>query len=76
MMRNGGLCTDLLGFVLQLRNPPKNLNGETFDDSCVTSHRLKWDPLPTNEIDRITQDVVKGEGGKYEDFDLSSGVAT
>jgi hypothetical protein len=40
---------------------------------CATSHRLKWDPFPPNEVSGIAQYVRKGErrkegrmGGKKE----------
>jgi hypothetical protein len=31
------------------------------DEGCATSCRLKWDPIPPNEVGRITQHVRKGE---------------
>ena len=32
-----------------------------FDEGWVTSHRYKWCPLPTNDVDRITQHIREGE---------------
>ena len=31
-------------------------------EGCATHHRLKWDPLPPNEIDRIPQHLTEKEG--------------
>ena len=33
---------------------------------CATSHCLKWGPFPPDEVDRIAQNVRKGEGRKEE----------
>ena len=35
------------------------------DESCMTSHCLKWGPLPAND-GRITQHVREGEERKEE----------
>ena len=43
-----------LAFDLQLRKRLENLTYVTFD---ATSYRLKWGPLPPNEIGRIAQHV-------------------
>jgi hypothetical protein len=51
-------------FGLQLRKTPENLSWETVDGGCVTSHRLKWDPFPSNDVGRVAQHVRKGEGRK------------
>ena len=48
-------CTDLLAFTSQMRKTPKN-----FHEGCMTSHRLKWGPLPSNEVGVIAQYVRKG----------------
>ena len=34
------------------------------EEGYVTSHRLKWRPLPPNEFGRTAQHVRKGEGRK------------
>ena len=34
------------------------------DEGCSTIHRLKWGPLPPNEVDMIAQQVEEGEGRK------------
>ena len=57
------LCTDLLVFTLQLRNTPENL-ARPSDEDCAISHRLKWAPLPLNEVGRTAQHVTEGEGRK------------
>ena len=57
MRRYRGLCTDLLGFALQPRRTPEKLSKETVNKGCATSHRLKWGPLPPNEVGRIAQHV-------------------
>ena len=55
-----GLCTDLLTFltVAEISRIPQ----ETVNEGCVISHRLKWDPLPLNEVGRIAQNFRKGKG--------------
>ena len=42
-------------------NPGKSQLG---DEGCATSHRLKWDTLPQNEVGRIAQLVRKSEERK------------
>ena len=32
------------------------------DKGCAISHRLKWGPLPPNEVGSIAQHVRNGEG--------------
>jgi hypothetical protein len=60
-----GLCTDLLAIALQPRKTPENLSLETvWWRGCATSHRLKWDTFPPNEVGRIAQHVRNGEGRK------------
>ena len=41
----------------------ENLSWETVDEGCVTSHRLKWSPLPTNNF-------CRDKKGKNEDGEL------
>ena len=53
------LYTDLLAFTLQLKNTSTK---RPSDEGCVTSHSLKWGPLPPNEVGRITQHIREGEG--------------
>jgi hypothetical protein len=60
-----GLCTDLLAFALQLWNTLEILSYDSVDEGCATSHRLKWVPLPPNEVGRIT----KQSGGEKEGKD-------
>ena len=55
MRGNRGLCTDLLAFALQLRKTPENLR--LSDEDRVTSHRIRWDPLPPNDVGVITERV-------------------
>ena len=54
------LCTDLV-FILRLNKTLENLNKETVDEGCASSHRLKWGPFPPNEVDRIAQPAREGE---------------
>ena len=49
-MTHEGLWTDLLAFTLRLRKITESNRKET-------SHRLKWDPLPPNEVGGIAQQV-------------------
>ena len=37
---------------------------------CATRQRLKWSPLPSNDVGRIAQHVIKGEG-RTEGMDIS-----
>ena len=37
---------------------------EDHHEGCATSHRLKWGPLPPNDVSRTTQHVSKREGRK------------
>ena len=53
MRRYLGLFTDLLAFALQLRNTPKTSARITSDEGCATNHRLKWRPLPPNELREV-----------------------
>ena len=39
------------------------------DEGSVARHRLQWDPLPPNEVGRITQHIREGEGRKEESRD-------
>ena len=57
-----GLCTDVVGFTLQLRKSPENLSQDIVDKGCATSHHLKWDPLPPNDVIRIPQHIREGKG--------------
>ena len=41
------------------RTAEENFNQKTVDKGCVTSHRLKWGPLPLNEVGRIAQHARK-----------------
>ena len=59
---NRRLCTDLLAFTSQLSKIQENFSYETIYEDCATSHRLKWDPFPPNEVSKIAQHVRKGEG--------------
>ena len=45
------------------RSPDIYLTAEenTGKVSCATSHRIRWDPLPSYEVGRIAQHVRKGE---------------
>ena len=36
------------------------------DEGCATRYRLKWGPLPANEVDSIAQHVRRGDGWKEE----------
>ena len=58
-----GLCTDLMAFALQLRKPQKTSTRRPPDEG-MTSHCLKWGPLPPNDVSRIAQHIKKGEGRK------------
>ena len=42
----------------------KNLASRLSGERCATIHRLKWGPLPPNEVCRIAKHVWKGEGRK------------
>ena len=39
---------------------PENLNQQNVNEGSATSHRLKWSPLPPNEIGRIAQHHQEG----------------
>ena len=54
-----GLCTDLLGFTLQMRKTPENHRRRRLCYSVY--HRLKCGSLPPN-TGKISQHVRKGEG--------------
>ena len=34
--------------------------GNPSEEACATSHNLKWDPLPPNDVGRIAQHVREG----------------
>ena len=53
-------------FTFQLRKTPENLYYKTVDKDCVTSHRLKWGPLPPNEVGRFSKHVMRKEKVKKE----------
>ena len=42
------------GSYLMVDEIPRNLSSY---EGCATIHRLKWDPLPPNDIFRVTQHV-------------------
>ena len=44
------------------KNHGKPQLGDRLMKGLWTSHRLKWGPLPPNEVGRIAQQVRKGEG--------------
>ena len=49
-----------------MRKISENLRKEIVEEGYVTSHRLKWGPLPPNEIVRISELVREEEGRKEE----------
>ena len=61
-----GAVQNLLAVTLRLRKSPEKLSKETVDEDSETIHRLKWGPLPPNEVGRIAQHVKKGKGRKKE----------
>ena len=40
------------------------LGRRSSDEDCAKSHRLKWDSLPPNDVGRIAQYIMEGEGRK------------
>ena len=46
------------------QNPRKTSAGRSPDEGYTTSHRVKWVPLPPNEVSTIAQHVRKREGRK------------
>ena len=64
IIRNWGLCTDFLAFDLWLRKTPETSARRPSDEDCAISHRLKWNPLPPNDVCRIAQHIRKGEDKK------------
>ena len=50
-------------FVLLLRKTPPKIPS---NEDCATSYRLKWGPLPPNEVGRITQNVREREREREE----------
>ena len=62
-----GLWTDLLVCALRLS---KISARRPSDKGCVTSHHLKWGPIPLNEVSRIAQHIRNGKGRK-EGNDMS-----
>ena len=48
-----GICTDLLAFNLRLMKSRKTCVRRLSDKGCTTSHRLKFGPLPQNDVSRI-----------------------
>ena len=58
---NPGAIHRLLAFILWQR---KTSARRQSDEGCVTSYRLKRDPLPPNDVSWITQHVREGEGRK------------
>ena len=59
-------CSDFLAFTLHLTKIPEKPQVKDVDEACATSHRLKWDPLPRNDVGWIVQDVRDGDGRKKE----------
>ena len=51
-------------YLMAEEKPRKTSARRPSDQSCATSHHLRWDPSSPNEVDRIAQDVRKGEGRK------------
>ena len=64
-----GLCTDLLTFNLRLR---KTSARRPTDESCSTTHCLKWGPLQENDVCRSEKHVRKGEVGEKRRDEESS----
>jgi hypothetical protein len=62
--RNWWLCTDLLAFTLRLRKTPESFNRRLSVEGCAFIHRLKWSPLPPNNVCMIAQNVVEEDGRK------------
>ena len=62
---NSVLDTDPLAFTLRLSETPAR---RPSDEICATSHPLKWNPLPPNDVDRIVQHVRDKEGTKESVF--------
>ena len=51
------------GIYFTAEENPRNLRYETIEEGCVISHcRLKWVPIPPNEVGRIAQHVRNKEG--------------
>ena len=48
-----------MAFTLQLW---KTSDRRQSDEGCATSHRLKWSPLPPNDVCRILQHVREEKG--------------
>ena len=42
----------------------KEIDVNTRNSGCATSHRFKWSPLSLNEIFRIAQQIRDGDGRK------------
>ena len=53
MRRNCELCADLVTFTLQLRKTPRKNSARRTFEGCAVRHRLKWGPLPPNDVGRI-----------------------
>ena len=49
------------GIYLTAEKNPENLSFQIVDEGCAISHRLKWVPLPPNDVGRMTQLVRKGD---------------
>ena len=52
------------GIYLTTEENPGEPSREPSDEGCATSYRLKWGPLPPNDVCRIAQHVSEGEGRK------------
>ena len=57
------------GIYLKAEENPRNTTVRRRSEDCATSHRLKWGPLPTYEIDRIVRDVMEKRERKATRFE-------
>ena len=56
-----GAVHELLAFTVWLR---KTSAKRPSDEGCANSHRLKWSPLPPNDVGSISERAREGEGRK------------
>ena len=64
---NEMICTQISWHLPYSCGKPRKTSARRLsDEGCATSLRLKWGPLPSNEIFRIAEHVGKGKGKKKE----------
>ena len=62
------LCPDLLAFTLKLRKTSETSARRPSDGGCATSYRLKWGPLPPNDLVGWHSRSGREEGGKEKEL--------